>query len=286
MKKTLAILLSAVMLLGIFTGCSTTPAVPTTMPTETIETAEPTAIGMLTLNANATVEVLYDADGLVLAAEGTDENGIAIAKALGDPLGQTCSDALTTLYGHSVDAGYITEDTKSIVIKQAFGSQQPSDTFLQNLTAELQTAAEAVTVITVSVDELDSNGYIGTDKAKEILATHLGLDADTTIEGNPAPTDEIYSFTITTNLATAYYAVNANTGLVTEGAPEADPDTDLDTPTGETTPDSTTPVTVETIPEDAEDTYIEETVQETFLEETEPAIPEETEVPQTIPEDI
>jgi len=271
MKKVLSLILAVAMLICIISGCVAEPAPTTTAPEESFTVADPQAAGMLVFNANAVAEISYDSEGLVLSAEGLDENGAAAVKALGEVLGESCSKVITGLMQHCIDTGFVTKDLKTAVIKMALGSAAPGESFLENLAAEAQKLTDSLSVIAIGTDALDANGYINFEKATELLTTHLGLSGDVKISGPAEPVEEAYSFTLKTDLVTEYYSVNANTGAVSIASEAADPD--FDENTDETAFDPNAQETVQ------------ETVQENIPEDT-VEIPEETEIPETIPEDI
>ena len=251
MKKILAVMISVMMLLGVFTACGNqagtgeTTGVPGT----------PVAAGMLVLNANAAVNISYDADGLVLSIEGIDNNGSALVGEYTNYLGKTVTEAVCDLIGNSFVSGMMEEEGNYIMIKQAIGSALPGSNFLENIVKDAEGAVSATgsaaAVILVTEENLDENGYIDLETAKLLMLAHLALDSYDTLDGTVTPIEGFYGFTITAGDLTGSYIIDAVTGDVFEGeleGAEVDPTEANDEPAEETAVDETNAQSTEAAP--------------------------------------
>lgn len=265
MKKILAILMSAVLLLGLLAGCGTkTPdATEDTQPVAT-----PVAAGMLVLNVNGALNISYDSDGLVLNVEGADENGSAIAGEYTDYLGKSCSDVVCDLIANSKLAGFLINESHYAVIKLAVGSALPGATFLETITmnaeAAIANAELTAQLIVLTEENLDEDGYIDLESAKKLLVASQGLESFDTLDGTVTPINGMYGFSMTAGSLDADFIVDAVTGVVVEGQLEGhdydddliEDDTELLEPTDEAFIEDTTvpaPVEDQTVPETSEE---------------------------------
>ncbi|MBR4863639.1 MAG: hypothetical protein IKU07_03620 [Oscillospiraceae bacterium] len=248
MKKILAILMSAVLLLGLFAGCGekAPEATEGTKPA-----TNPVAAGMLVLNVNGAVNVSYDADGLVLNLEGADINGEVLAGEYSDYLGKSVSEVICDLIVNSKMAGFLLPEVSCVVIKQAVGSALPGATFLETIEKDAEAAIASAELtaelVMLTEDNLDEDGYINLESAKGILLASLALDSFDTIDGTVSPIDGMYGFTITAGDLEGDFIVDAVTALVVEGQLEGHSygegdleDPDVVDPTDETYVEETT----------------------------------------------
>ena len=219
MKKFLAIVMSAVMLLGLFAGCGKTEPTPTEPTGENLST--PVSAGLLVLNAAAALNISYDADGLVLSVEGIDDNGSALASEYTDYLGKSCSDAVCDLIAASVHSAFLTPEENYVMIKQAIGSTLPGATFLETIQkdaeAVLDTLGSTAMLVLLTEENLDENGYINLDAAKELVLAHLSVESFDVLDGSPSPINGQYSFRVTVGEVTEDLIVDAVSGDVYEG---------------------------------------------------------------------
>ena len=264
MKKILAILMSAILLLGLFAGCGEKAPVATEGSNAAVN---PVAAGMLVLNVNGAVDISYDSDGLVLSLEGCDINGEVLVGEYTDYLGKSVSEVICDLINNSKLAGFMLPEVTYVVIKQAVGSALPGATFLETIETDAEAALAAAELsaelIILTEDNLDEDGYINLESAKGILMAALGLEGFDTIDGTVSPIEGLYGFTITAGNLEGDYIVDAVTSLVVEGQLEGHEynsdgmeDPDMVDPTNETYVDETTAATV------ASDPVVDETVAE------------------------
>lgn len=223
LRKLFALLMSAVVLLGLFAGCSGSGAgssESTSGTEDTSQVATPIASGMLVVNANGSINVSYDKDGLVLDLEGIDENGIELVSEYEDYLGESCSSVVCTLIKNSSAAGYLAE-SNFVVIKQAVGSQLPGTNFLDELTtdakAALETAGASAALLVISEEDLDDDGYINLETAKDLALAHLKLEDFDLFDGTTAPVNGVYGFHVTSGSLEEDLLVDAVTGAVCQG---------------------------------------------------------------------
>lgn len=252
MKKFLAILMSAVMLLGLFAGCGNNETTPTEPTSDNLST--PVSAGLLVLNAAAAINISYDADGLVLNVEGIDDNGSAVASEYTDYLGKSCSDAVCDLIAASVHSAFLTPEENYVVIKQAVGSTLPGATFLETIQkdaeATLDTLGSTAALVVLTEENLDENGYINLDAAKTLILAYLSENEYDVLDGSPSPINGQYSFRVTVGEVTTDLIVDAVSGDVFEGTlDEATfeddnlPEEEIVDPTDEVMIDTQPPVT-------------------------------------------
>lgn len=233
LRKLFAVLMSAVLLLGLLAGCNSSGAGSTesTSGTEDTSVATPIASGLLVVNANGAVNVSYDKDGLVLELEGIDENGIELVGEYENYLGESCSDVVCTLIKSSSAAGYLAE-SNYVVIKQAVGSQLPGTNFMDELTTDAQAALDTVNssaaLMVITEEDLDDDGYINLETAKALTLAHLKLENFDLFDGSAAPVDGVYGFNVTAGTLDVDLLVDAVTGAVWEGVLDTGDDDLLD----------------------------------------------------------
>ena len=181
------------------TACSAAPtAEPAPLPADTTvesvqpETAAPaettgaaeapaedlTAVGSLLLSLNPEVRMHYSADGLVVSLEGRNDDGRAVAAALGDQAGRPCDEVADDLVEHLYGGGYLSGG-QSIVVKLEAGSEEPGTQVLEAVAdgihaASVRCGAEAQ-ALTVSGQELDDSGRLTVAAAEALALEQLGM---------------------------------------------------------------------------------------------------------------
>lgn len=228
-KKTLliiglaVILLVGILLIALIPSCSNNAAVVTpgaSVPAD----FDPTPAGTVLLNANAAVEITYNASEQVVAILGADANGEALVSAQGDVTGRDITDVTKAIIQAAIDKGYPVAGQHAIVLKQ--GRVSLGEIFMQNLMVDVQSAAGTLPLVFISRTTLTSVGYIDLEGAKSILIAALDLEEDTEIEGDPEPEKERYVLSYQDGEAILHYTVDAVTGTVAE-ATVADYDEDI-----------------------------------------------------------
>lgn len=216
-KKIIAFLIAIVMVVGL-AACSKEPAPVDPTFEGSGEVSDPRVVGMLVFSTDASVNINYDDQGLVISAEAANAEGTALLEAFTDVLGMPCADLVVDMLNKSATDGTLTE---VVMLKQSYGSVLPSENFLTDLAAKVQSAADeasmVTTVIQVPVENLDENGYINLDTAKTILLQKLGLEKASTLDGAPAPnSDGNYMLYLEEGDLAATFLLNAVTGIVRE----------------------------------------------------------------------
>lgn len=229
LKKLLAVLVGAALLVCALAGCNSNTAQQTDPANQQISDTIP--VGMVVLSTEAAVKISYDADGMVLEVSGMNDHGIVLADTYTDYLGKSCATVVKELVLAASAAGNLSDAVKNIVIKQAVGSALPGSHFLETLATEAETAAtEAGSSATVTlIDEtgLDEDGYINLDTVKALLLNQLGGETYDEFYGASTPRDDHYLFTVVVNGIESSHTVDAVTGLIAEATDEdllGDPD--------------------------------------------------------------
>lgn len=220
LKKFLAACLSGVMALCLLAGCNNKHTVQTTDPV----TKEPASAGILILNAEATVNIAYDANGLVLRVQGINHHGIELAAKYSDYLGQSCTAVASELIAIAAKSDLLPDDLKNIVIKQTIGSQLPNPGFLEDIAAEVTAAVEdagsAAKLTVIDETMLDENGYINLDTAKVLLCNELGVEKLDKYYGSAAPYNGSYICTVEIAGTQTSHSIDAVTGLIADATDE------------------------------------------------------------------
>lgn len=259
MKKTIALILSAVLLLGLLAGCGSEPAKKTDPVIN-----EEIPVGMFILSAGASVSISYNAEGTVMEIGGANELGDDLAEAYTEFDGKSCATVAKELIDAAAKSAYLNADVKNIIIKQSIRSELPGSNFLETIEAEVKAAAEAagskaeITLIDESM--LDENGYINFETAKALLCVELGVEKLDQYYGSDTPNDGVYICTAEVAGVQTFHHIDAVTGLIQEATEEEL----LGDPTEETVP---------------EETHVEEPVEEVVEEDVD--VPLETVGPET-----
>lgn len=229
MKKILALLICAVMLLGLFAGCgndvSDNGVINTTEASnggaDKVETPE--EAGSLTVNAAAAITVTYGADGLVLKAEGINDDGVELLSVYEDVFGSSCADLISKFIKDSI-ANNCMYDTNYVVIKQNKGSALPGTNFLEGIQTAAQGALDAAEIsaalVMVGEENLTADGYIDLVTAKVLVEKFLEVEEVTSFDGTDKPIDGMYVFDVAYDAMMERMMVDAETGGVSQGSTE------------------------------------------------------------------
>lgn len=277
-KKLLSLLLVLALSLCLLAGCGGDQTGPDSGNPGDGEDAAPTT-GMLVFNANAALEICYTAEGLVYSVNGVDDNGISISDRLSDYLDKPCGDVIKTLVDLCVEAGYLTEETPAIILKQGIDSVLPDEDFPYGIAADIRGIVKDVPVIVIPEASLAPNGYMTLDAAKGLLVSYLGLEDISDVTGEEEVVQGLYALSIESPERIVYYTVDATTGTVAEGYPggsvgdnilNIDPNGAMYDPENpELFPDETEPLPDETEPDSFDEGMLDP---EEFLED----LPEES----------
>ena len=210
MKKSfLTVLLAAILLLSILPGCKNTEATETTVP---VVVDNNDIAGVIMVNAGAPVEIMYDSTGSVLLIEGYGEKGLALATTLRGYVGISCADAVYNVITKSREGKHLPINTSTVILKFAKDSVIPDDTFINNVLDKAQTAIPGLPITQIIDKDLDTSGYIGADKATELLELYLASPVIPEINGRLKPTKGIYYLSASIEKELSYYTLNAITG--------------------------------------------------------------------------
>lgn len=226
-KNKLMILAAAVALTVALTGCSSTLGTSTQQPTETTD-----AVGAILLSVNPEIEIEYDKNGTVLEVEGINEDGQSVVTDYNEYEGRDCTEVINALVQKIYEGGYLDNqfegNAKNIVIKLENGSQQLGEDFLEKVADGVRNVVNAhggaSGTLMVSEDDLDDQGLIGTEKAREIVLAQLGLAEAVFSEGEYELDDGIYELEFTADGVEYEYEVDAVTGKVLEANRETNDD--------------------------------------------------------------
>ncbi len=227
MKKTFVILAAILAACMALTACASgSPAAPAS--------AENGAVGTLLLSVNPEIEIEYDKNGLVVSLEGANEDGKKILAQYPDFDGKTCAQVMGELVDLIYEAGCfeleVDGNPKNIVVKLEVGSAYPDAGFLEEVAESVRAAVanqggQSDTMV-VDRKDLDGNGLIGLEKAKELVLSQLGLtEADFTNKDYELD-DGVYELEFTAGDTEYEYDVDAFTGKILKADTEAREDRD------------------------------------------------------------
>ena len=224
LKKTFAIVVSAVLMMALLTGCSGGEK-----KAETKDVA-----GTVMLSVNPEIEVKYDENGKVLGIKGVNDDGKGVVSELKEYEGDDCRNIANILVTEIYEAGYFKKTVdghaKNIVLKLEKGSASPNDDFLENVADGIREAAKSCGIASHTMpvydDDLDKEGRIGQEKAKELVLAQLGLSSASFNNHECELDDGVYEFEFVANGVEYTYEVDAYTGKILEADFEGNDDWD------------------------------------------------------------
>ncbi len=208
--------------LAVLTGCGA-PAANSTLSTSQYATVAKVA-GTVLLSVNPEIEVEYDGRGLVLEIEGLNDDGKSVVGGYTGYEGRPCREVVNELVEEIYEDGYFEESvagrSKNIVIKLEEGSTYPNDDFLEDVAQGVRDVVRRIGMdskpMTVEEQDLDDKGYIGLDKAKELVLGQLGLSEADFTDKEYELDDGVYELEFTSEGAEYEFEVNAVNGKVLE----------------------------------------------------------------------
>ena len=230
LKAVLLSAFAAVTLTGM-TGCKSQNAVPQDTDQHAAATSpgeQSTVNGTILLAVNPEIFIDFDTNGNVLSMEGRNKEGKEFLKQLKSYEGQECRIAVANLVDAIYEAGYFNNtlggQTSTIVVKAEAGSSYPSEDFMVKIADAIRNVAaknhlDAVPIL-IEEKDLDGNGYISIDKAKELVMAHLGLSDARFKDHEQELDDGRYEFEIIADGVEYDYEVNAVTGRIVKAERE------------------------------------------------------------------
>lgn len=209
MKKTtqiLAMLLIFAMVLSA-AGCSKDGGKETTAPVK--ETA-----GVLTIAFGAVVEIVYDETGKLISLNGINETGEKITAACTGFEGRDVVHCVRSMLRYAYD-NQLLGDAKTMSVRMGKDSKVPDEEFLPTIIQDTQYLADeectGIRMVSIALEDLDSEGNISMEKAKHMAMIYLGAIQTADLGGDEEAVNGIYTF----DYEGAACTVNAVTGLVT-----------------------------------------------------------------------
>lgn len=227
MKRIIALILSALMILGIFAGCGNTDSGKQTTAATGAgddESIMREIVGTVVVNAAATITVSYGADGLVLNMEGRNDDGIELVESYEEEhFGSSCADVVNQIIRDCFVKNYM-EYTNYVVVKLNKDSAQPGTNFLDGIKTAAQgaldTVESAAALVVIGQENLTADGYIDLVTAKVLVEKYLGVADIDNLDGTDTPIDGEYSFEVSNGIEVEQLIVDAETGAVFQGVIE------------------------------------------------------------------
>lgn len=219
-KNKIATAAAVVLSLSLLSGCASAPSGASSASGTSSQ--ENQTVGTILLSVNPEIEVDYDLQGLVQDVEGKNEDGKKVVQNYTDYAGKECQTVVSELVEEIYQEGYfnstIDGHTKNIVVKLEEGSKYPDDAFLEKVAQGVRTTVEAhqlgSSAMTVDESDYTSNGYIGLEKAKELVLAQLGLDEAQFTEKDYELDDGVYELEFTAGGTEYDFEVDAVTGKI------------------------------------------------------------------------
>lgn len=139
MNSIIAIVLALVLSLACLTSCGQSATAD--------NGTELVSGGVLCLKVNPEIAISYDADGLVTEISARNEDAVKILEGYTGYEGKATRDVVSELVTLIGDAGYFVEEvegeSRKITIEVEVGSKLPSDTFLDDVIADVKASIDA-----------------------------------------------------------------------------------------------------------------------------------------------
>lgn len=227
LRIALSLLLVVLFTAGMFTGCKNAPDTTDTtasQPDNTENQILRDPVGSFIVNAGAILELVYNADGLIVDAVSKNAAATTILDNEPQIFGVSSTDAVLELLPHFAALENLEKNGYAVLLKTVPGSKEPSEDFLTDIAAKLQEAAEGqklnLHIFAINGKDLNTNGELTAAQAQAFLLKVLSITEDInysltatnqTVQGN-------YAFQVSIRNVTSDYLVNALTGDIMEGA--------------------------------------------------------------------
>ncbi len=224
---------------AVFTGCSSAGPISSALPSSAQQTSASSssfladgAAGAILLSVNPEIEVEYDKNGIVLKVDGINDDGKNVVSSYTGFEGKDCQTVVSELVREIYKDGYfettVAGRAKNVVVKLEEGSAYPNQKFLDDVANGVREAVQSCGVDSVPVPVSDQdyaqNGYIGLEKAKQIVLAQLGLDEAIFTERDYELDDGVYELEFTAGGVEYEFEVDAVTGKVLEADRERNDD--------------------------------------------------------------
>lgn len=222
-KRSTMMIMAAVMGLMVAAGSGARSFEAAAQTTSKVYEVGKDAAGSILLSMEPQIRVTYDSRGKVLTVKGLNEEGRRVVRAYTDSYkGRNCKTVINELVQEIYDAGYFDTaaggKTRNIVVKLEKGSKYPNNDFLDDVEKEVRRVVrdnkiDSSVVVLDKSDYLD-NGYIGLEKAKEIVLAQLHLSEAQFTDQEYDLEDGVYELEFTVGGVEYEYEVDAVTGKV------------------------------------------------------------------------
>lgn len=222
-KRSTMMIMAAVMGLMVAAGSGARSFEAAAQTTSKVYEVGKDAAGSILLSMEPQIRVTYDSRGKVLTVKGLNEEGRRVVRAYTDSYkGRNCKTVINELVQEIYDAGYfdtaVGGKTRNIVVKLEKGSKYPNNDFLDDVEKEVRRVVrdnkiDSSVVVLDKSDYLD-NGYIGLEKAKEIVLAQLHLSEAQFTDQEYDLEDGVYELEFTVGGVEYEYEVDAVTGKV------------------------------------------------------------------------
>ena len=230
LKHYVTVAAAAALSLTLLTGCGTSDKVTKAEKAPSLGDV----VGSFLLSVNPEIEVSYNHEGDVIEIKGINDDGKAVVQNYADYKGEDCDDVVNDLVKKIYESGYFDQtvggQTKNIVIKVSEGSLYPDDKFLEEVAQGIRDTVSGFGItsnpMTIDDDDVGENGYIGLEKAKELVLAQLGLTEASFTEKEYKLDDGVYELEFTANGIEYDFEVHAVSGKVLEADYEHNDDWD------------------------------------------------------------
>lgn len=224
MKAMLAGLGLCTALAAALSGCGGTEQIAAVSAGSTAPVAS--VAGSILMSVNPEIEIDYDKSGHVLEVEGVNEDGKRVVSDYTGFEGRPTDEVMAELVAEIDRDGYFDNGLggrdKNIVLKVADGSTYPTDNFIERVAESVRASVSdrggASRAYSIERDDLDDQGYIGIEAAKQLVLGQLGIDPAqaTFVEHEYELDDGVYEFEFVSGGVGYDYEVDARTGKVLE----------------------------------------------------------------------
>ena len=214
LKKLLAVALAAVLMLSLFACGKKDEYQPTDDAAEEIaQNLINGEAGRLTIYAEADMQIVYDKDGDILDIIALSTIAEEIVNAY-DFAEKDTSLAVKELIDSIVDLEIVISKGY-VMIRQEPGSATPNDTFLKDIHEEAKQNKAELSIVLLSAEELDANGYFSAEIAVDILTAQVPTVEGSVFNCSDEPIGGSYQIFCTDSAnITTEYAVGAIDGSI------------------------------------------------------------------------